>query len=78
MCLAMPALVTEIVDQTTAKVNVGGVEKEISIALIDEVKVGEYVIIHVGFALTKLNELEAKKTLNLFAEIMRHDEFLDK
>lgn len=65
----MPAKITKIKGKQTALVNIGGIEKEISTALIDDVKVGDYVIIHVGYALTKLNEVEAKKTLQLFSEM---------
>lgn len=69
MCLAMPAQITEIKEKQMAIVNIGGIEKEISTVLIEDVKVGDYVIIHVGYALTTLNEMEAKKTLQLFSEM---------
>jgi hydrogenase expression/formation protein HypC len=69
MCLAIPAKVMRINADQQAIVNVGGIEKEISVALIDDVNVGDYVIIHVGFALTKLNEQEAKKTIALLNEM---------
>lgn len=65
----MPAKITKIINDNTVIVNLGGIEKEISTALIDDVALGDYVIIHVGFALTKLDETEAKKTLALFAEM---------
>ena len=69
MCLAMPAQITQLKEQEIAVVNLGGIEKEISTALVEDVKVGDYVIIHVGYALTKLNEREAQKTLALFKEM---------
>lgn len=69
MCLAMPAQITQRKEGNIAIVNLGGIEKEISTALVDDIKVGDYVIIHVGYALTKLNETEAKKTLALFSEM---------
>ena len=47
----------------------GGVKKEISLALLDDVKVGDYVILHVGYALSKLDPDEAEKTLALFSEM---------
>ncbi|MBQ0807281.1 MAG: HypC/HybG/HupF family hydrogenase formation chaperone, partial [Porticoccus sp.] len=47
----------------------GGVKKDISVALIDDLAVGDYVIMHVGYALNKIDPEEAKKTLDLFAEI---------
>lgn len=70
MCLAMPAQVTRLLDNQKAIVNLGGIEKEISTVLIDHVDIGNYVIIHVGYALTKLDETEAKNTLQLFQEML--------
>lgn len=71
MCHALPAKVAEIIDEDQVIVNLGGIEKQISTALIDPVEIGDYVIIHVGYALTKLNEQEAKKTLALFDEMTK-------
>jgi hydrogenase expression/formation protein HypC len=69
MCLAIPARVVEMPDEETAVVDLGGVKKAISLALVEDVSVGDYVIVHVGFALNKLNPEEAEKTLALFAEM---------
>jgi len=69
MCLAIPARVEEIGDDESAIVDFGGVRKSISLALLDDVAVGDYVIVHVGFALQKLDEEEARATLALFAEM---------
>lgn len=69
MCLAIPARVEQIGDDETAIVDFGGVRKSISLALVDDVAVGDYVIVHVGFALQKLDQAEARLTLALFAEI---------
>lgn len=69
MCLAMPVQIVQLLADEQAVVNLGGVEKTISTALLDEVQVGDYVVIHVGFALTKLDEQEAAKTLQLFHEL---------
>ena len=69
MCLAIPAQVIEISDNETAVVEVGGIRKAISTALLDEVAVGDYVIVHVGYALERLNVAEAEETLRLFAEL---------
>ena len=69
MCLAIPARVEQIGDDETAIVDFGGVRKSISLALVDSVAVGDYVIVHVGFALQKLDEDEARATLALFAEM---------
>jgi hydrogenase expression/formation protein HypC len=69
MCLAIPARVLEVKPDGWAEVEVGGVRSQISLALIDGVSVGDYVIVHAGFALTRLDVVEAEKTLALFAEI---------
>ena len=69
MCLAIPACVEQLVAGDSAIVNLGGVRKEISLALVEDVAVGDYVIVHVGFALQKLDPEEAAQTLALFAEI---------
>ena len=69
MCLAIPAQVVELRDGDNAVVDLAGVRKEISLALVDNVAVGDYVIVHVGYALNKLDPEEAAKTLALFAEI---------
>ena len=69
MCLALPARVKEI-DTTsdTAIVGLGEVSKQVSLALVEGVSVGDYVLIHVGYALNKISEEEAQRTLELFAE----------
>ena len=69
MCLAIPAQVVEILGDETAVVELGGIRKSISTALLDEVAVGDYVIVHVGYALERLNVVEAEETLRLFAEL---------
>jgi hydrogenase expression/formation protein HypC len=68
MCLAIPARVIEMQDADAALIDVGGVRKRISLALVDGVAPGDYVIVHVGFALAKLDQDEAERTLALFAE----------
>ncbi|EKD71089.1 MAG: Hydrogenase expression/formation protein HypC [uncultured bacterium] len=70
MCLAMPAQITQLLGNERAIVNLGGVTKEISVSLLDQISIGDYVIIHVGYALTRLDENEARKTLSLFAEML--------
>ncbi|MBI4989818.1 MAG: HypC/HybG/HupF family hydrogenase formation chaperone [Rhodocyclales bacterium] len=69
MCLAIPVRVVELLAGDQATVDVGGVRKEISLALVDGIAVGDYVILHVGFAIQKLDADEAEKTLALFAEL---------
>jgi hydrogenase expression/formation protein HypC len=68
MCLAIPARVVRLVAPDQALIDVGGVQKEVSLALLDDVVPGDYVIVHVGYALTKLDPGEAARTLALFAE----------
>jgi hydrogenase expression/formation protein HypC len=69
MCLAIPVKVVELLDGDQATVDVGGVRKAISLALVDGIAVGDYVILHVGYAIQKLDPEEAEKTLALFAEL---------
>lgn len=64
MCLAVPAEVIEVVDATRARVSLGGVVKEIALHLVDGVAVGDYVLVHVGFALGKIDAAEAQRTLD--------------
>lgn len=71
MCLAIPVQITQILDEDRALINLGGISKEISITLLDKVIQGDYVIIHAGYALTRLDEEEAQKTLNLFAQMLQ-------
>lgn len=69
MCLALPARVLAIDTSTdTATVAVGEVKKDVSLSLVEEVMVDDFVLIHVGYALNKIDQEEAEKTLRLFAE----------
>ena len=68
MCLAVPVRVVELRGDDAALVDLGGIRKEVSLALVDGVAVGDYVILHVGYALTRLDPAEAERTLALFAE----------
>ncbi|EXJ17216.1 HypC/HybG/HupF family hydrogenase formation chaperone [Imhoffiella purpurea] len=70
MCLAIPAEIIRIdPDTDTAQVSLGGVVKEISLALVTDVTVGDYVLVHVGYALNKISQAEAEHTLALIREI---------
>jgi hydrogenase expression/formation protein HypC len=71
MCLAIPAKVVQKLENDQALVEVGGVHNQISLMLVDDVTVGDYVIVHVGFAIARLNADEAAKSLALFDEIAR-------
>lgn len=68
MCLGVPGKIIEI-KKNVAKVDVGGFLRDISIELCPEVSVGEYVLIHTGFAIQKVDEKEAKETLDLLKKM---------
>jgi len=68
MCLAIPVRVVEKKGDDLAIVDLSGIRKEVSLALVDGVEVGDYVILHVGYALSKLDAEEAERTLALFRE----------
>lgn len=68
MCLAIPAKVLKVEPDDMALVSVENVRKRISTALLEDVKPGDYVLVHVGYALHRLSEEEAAHTLSLMAE----------
>ncbi|MCD4678729.1 MAG: HypC/HybG/HupF family hydrogenase formation chaperone [Desulfobacula sp.] len=72
MCLAVPSKIVEIND-TTAKVDVDGVIRETSIMLMDDIKIGDYVIVHAGFAINKIDEEAALQTLEDMRNILAAD-----
>jgi hydrogenase expression/formation protein HypC len=67
MCLAVPARIIELRPGGVGRAEVGGIVKDVNLSLIDDVVIGDYVIVHVGFALSKLEPEEAEATLALFA-----------
>ncbi len=71
MCLAVPGQVVNVADDPlrTATVSFGGVTKSVSLALVPEARVGDYVIVHVGFAISKLDEDAARRSLELLAQL---------
>ncbi|MBB1092161.1 HypC/HybG/HupF family hydrogenase formation chaperone [Rhodopseudomonas pseudopalustris] len=69
MCLAIPAEVIELLPDQMARVSLDGVIKVVSVALVAPITVGDYVIVHVGFALTRIDPEEAQRTLALLAEM---------
>ena len=69
MCLAIPAQVIALLPGDMARVDLDGVTKEIFTGLLDEVALGDYVIVHVGYALSRIDPEEAARTLALFAEM---------
>lgn len=69
MCLAIPAHVVELRDNDQALVDLGGIRKEISLALVSGAQIGDYVIVHVGYALGLIDPEEARRTLEMFNEL---------
>ncbi|MGD9157079.1 MAG: HypC/HybG/HupF family hydrogenase formation chaperone [Desulfobacteraceae bacterium] len=68
MCLAVPSKIVEI-NSDMGIVDVDGVKKEVGLHLVEDPKVGDYVIVHAGFAINKIDEDEALETLKVFREI---------
>ena len=82
MCLAIPGKIVEMVDAENhiAKVDVGGVRRNVNIGMFDdgEVTIGDYVLIHVGFAMSKIDEKQAAETLRLLKEIGEYETEIDQ
>lgn len=79
MCLAVPGQVESIHEENgtrMGRVNFGGVVKEICLAYLPEIRVGDYTIVHVGFAISKIDEASALATLKTFADLGLLDEAL--
>jgi hydrogenase expression/formation protein HypC len=70
MCLAIPARVVTMHDGDMATVSIGGLRKTISLALVEGIVEGDYVVVHTGFALSRLDPVEAEKTLSLLRELV--------
>ncbi len=73
MCLGVPGKVDEIYEANglkMGKVDFGGVKREVCLAYVPEVEIGEYVIVHVGFAINQMSEEEAEETLDLLRQII--------
>jgi len=72
MCLGIPGRITEIRNDEVmpvGKVDFGGVAREVSLAFVPDAECGDYVIVHAGFAISRLDQEEAKATLDLLAQI---------
>lgn len=82
MCLAIPGKIVEIVDvqNSIAKVEVGGVKRNVNIGMLDkdDARIGDYVLIHVGFAMSKVDEKEAEETLRTLQELGQYQEELEQ
>ena len=69
MCLAIPVKIIEIKNKEMAVAALGGVKKDVSIQVLSDVKKGDYVLLHAGFAIQKIDEKEAEETLQLLREM---------
>lgn len=72
MCLGIPGKLLEIYDvggTTMGKMDFSGIQKEVCLAYLPEIQVGDYAIVHVGFAITQLDELSAQETLAMFQDL---------
>jgi hydrogenase expression/formation protein HypC len=81
MCLAIPGQVTEIYEGNgilMGKVNFGGITKQVCLAYVPEIAVGDYTIVHVGFALNRIDEESARTTLKMFEDLGVLEEELGK
>jgi hydrogenase expression/formation protein HypC len=77
MCLAIPGKITEIYHKNElqmAKIDFGGVAKEICLEFVPEAELGDYALVHAGFAISLMNEAEAQKNIELIQEVARFDD----
>lgn len=77
MCLAIPGKITEVYEENglkMAKINYAGTENSVCLAYVDDAEVGKYVLVHAGFAISVLDEDEAKQSLNLWDEMIEKAE----
>lgn len=81
MCLAIPGRLTDIYEKDNlrmAKIDFGGIVKEVCLAYVPEAKIGDYALIHVGFAISLMDEEEAQETLKLLQEVSNFEEELNE
>jgi len=71
MCLGVPAKVLEIFGNKEAVVEFGGIKRRISVAMVPDVKIGDFVIVHAGFAISKVDEVEANEERKLWDELIK-------
>ena len=69
MCLAIPAKITRI-DNSMGTIDMEGTQREVSLLLLEDAKIGDYVIVHAGFAIHKIDEAEAKESLKVLRELV--------
>ncbi len=78
MCLAIPAKVVKIISDDLILVDFGGVQREVKSTLLDEkIELNDYVLVHIGFAMSKIDEKEALETLKILAEIEQYNQNID-
>ncbi|MBS9781267.1 MAG: HypC/HybG/HupF family hydrogenase formation chaperone [Gammaproteobacteria bacterium] len=77
MCLALPAQIIDIHEELTATINLAGIHKKISIELVPDVAVGDYVVVHVGYAIGKIEPEQAEQTLQLFEQMQANNKKTD-
>ncbi len=78
MCLAIPTQIKTVDDRQMATVVLGGVERQVSLAMTPEAQVGDYVLIHTGYAITVMDSEEAQASLETFRELARIQEELER
>jgi hydrogenase expression/formation protein HypC len=69
MCLAIPAKIIKI-DDAMGTIDMEGTQREVSLLLLEDAKIGDYVIVHAGFAIHKIDEAEAKESLKVLRELV--------
>lgn len=74
MCLAIPGRVVKLKDMMMAEVEIGGVTREVSLSLLPEAQEGDYVLVHTGFAIEKIDEKEAEETMKLLNQMIGEQE----
>jgi hydrogenase expression/formation protein HypC len=78
MCLAIPTQITTIDDNQMATVVLGGVERQISLVMTPEAQIGDYVLVHTGYAITLMSQEEAQASLEAFAELAAIQEEMEQ
>ncbi len=69
MCLGIPAQIVELGEDSSADVEVGGIRRAVNLTLVPEAVIGDYVLIHVGYAIQRIDEAEARETLALLRQM---------
>jgi hydrogenase expression/formation protein HypC len=78
MCLAIPSKIVEITKEGLGIIDVDGVRRECSLIMMNDLQIGDYVIVHAGFALHKIDEVEAGKMLDTLREVAAYSQVLER